>query len=264
LRHTRPSRGKKSLVIRKAEYVWTTVAYVIWPSGAQKLLEQSKPMNQPVDNFMGWESREGRLSSWVLLDDGDTDDTWSGGIVTQLDFTGDSDIKKSDGGDQGDDPTEYLAKKLQPVVPASLTASADVPTEMFSAASAEKHDGDDTGGDAEMSETIEAPANEVTTSAEGVVGDDAVGNCVTESTANVPVEASDAAEEDGEAGEDVDMAVAPEAPVDAPLEAHVEALDTNAVVVERTGGDTEAEVGGTVGKGDTPVSFDNPTQLAGA
>jgi len=68
-------------------------------------------MDQPVDNFMGWECREGRLNSYVLLDDGDDDSTWSGGIVTQLDFNGDSDIKKSDGGDQGDDPALYLAKK---------------------------------------------------------------------------------------------------------------------------------------------------------
>merc|ERR1712187_180641 len=41
------SRGKKNPVIRKSEYVWTTVAYVIWPAGAKKLLESAKPMNQP-------------------------------------------------------------------------------------------------------------------------------------------------------------------------------------------------------------------------
>jgi len=110
-KHNTGARGKKSSIVRRAEYVWTTVAYVLWPAGAKKLLERARPMDQPVDNFMGWESREGRLSSWVLLDAGDADDTWAGGIVTQLDFIGDSDIKKSDGGDQGDDPTEYLAKK---------------------------------------------------------------------------------------------------------------------------------------------------------
>merc|ERR1712151_1089594 len=99
----------KSPVLAKAEYVWTTVAYVIWPAGAKKLLERAQPMDQPVDNFMGWECREGRLNSFVLLDEGDTNDTWAGGIVTQLDFTGDSDIKKSDGGAQGDDPAAYLA-----------------------------------------------------------------------------------------------------------------------------------------------------------
>merc|ERR1711920_237433 len=60
----------------------------------------------------------GRLNSFVLLDDGDTNDVWAGGIVTQLDFLGDSDIKKSDGGDQGDDPTAYLAKKETASTPA--------------------------------------------------------------------------------------------------------------------------------------------------
>jgi len=110
-KHHKSARGRKNPVVRKAEYVWTTVAYVIWPKGAKKLLEKAKPLNQPVDNFMAWECRENRLSAWVLLDEGDDDETWAGGIVTQLDFNGDSDIKKSDGGDQGDDPTEYLAKK---------------------------------------------------------------------------------------------------------------------------------------------------------
>jgi len=105
-------RGKKSPIVRKAEYVWTTVAYVIWPKGAKKLLEKAQPMNQPVDNFMAWEARENRLDAYVLLDKGDTNDTWSGGIVTQVDFTGDSDIKKSDGGDQNDDPTVFLAEKM--------------------------------------------------------------------------------------------------------------------------------------------------------
>merc|ERR1711957_827682 len=110
-KHHKGARGKKSPILRKAVYVWTTVAYVLWPQGAKKLLETAQPMDQPVDNFMGWECREGRLNSYVLLDDGDDDSTWSGGIVTQLDFNGDSDIKKSDGGDQGDDPTLYLAQK---------------------------------------------------------------------------------------------------------------------------------------------------------
>jgi len=111
------TRGRKSAVIRKAEYVWTTVAYVLWPAGAKKLLEAAQPMNQPVDNFMAWECREGRLDAHVVLDEGDDNSTWSGGIVTQYDFENDSDVRKSDGGDQGHDPTEFLAK-----VP---TASAD-------------------------------------------------------------------------------------------------------------------------------------------
>lgn len=110
-KHMKAKGGRKSNIMRKAEYVWTTVAYVIWPTGAKKLLAQAKPMNQPVDNFMAWECREGRLDSFVLLDETDTDDTYSGGIVTQVDFANDSDIKKSDGGDQNDDATVFLAHK---------------------------------------------------------------------------------------------------------------------------------------------------------
>lgn len=110
-KHHKAARGKKNPVIRKSEYVWTTVAYVLWPAGAKKLLDRAKPMDQPVDNFMAWESRENRLEAYVLLDEGDTNDTFSGGIVAQVDFTGDSDIKKSDGGHQDDDPTLFLSSR---------------------------------------------------------------------------------------------------------------------------------------------------------
>jgi len=109
-KHLPKTKGRKSDIIRKAEYVWTTVAYVLWPEAAKKLLKAASPMNQPVDNFMAWECREGRLNSWVLLDKGDTDKTWAGGPAGQADFFGDSDILKSDGGDQGDDATAFLAK----------------------------------------------------------------------------------------------------------------------------------------------------------
>jgi len=93
--------------IRKVEYVWTTVAYIITPIAAQKLLQAATPMNQPVDNFMAWEASQGRLKSFVVLDVGDDDDCWSGGIVDQADFQGDSDIQKSDGGVQGDDVSAF-------------------------------------------------------------------------------------------------------------------------------------------------------------
>jgi len=109
-KHHKAQRGKKNDIIRKAEYVWTTVAYVIWPAGAKKLLDASKPLNQPVDNFMAWEASQGRLNSYVVLDEGDADGQWEGGIVAQCDFLGDSDIKKSDGGHQNDDPTAFLTK----------------------------------------------------------------------------------------------------------------------------------------------------------
>lgn len=93
--------------IRKVEYVWTTVAYIITPSAAKKLLHCATPMNQPVDNFMAWEASQGRLKSFVVLDEGDDDGLWAGGIVDQVDFQGDSDIQKSDGGVQGDDVSVF-------------------------------------------------------------------------------------------------------------------------------------------------------------
>jgi len=94
-------------LFRRAEYIWTTVAYVISQAGARKLLAAGVPLNQPVDNFMAWEANQGRLNSYVALDTKDDDNTWSGGIADQLDFAGDSDIKKSDGGHQGDDEKEF-------------------------------------------------------------------------------------------------------------------------------------------------------------
>ncbi|CAE7235363.1 COLGALT1 [Symbiodinium sp. CCMP2456] len=82
--------------VRKAEYVWTTVAYVLSQAGAKKLLlAASTSVNQPVDNFMAYEASQGKLNSYVCLDEGDEDSTWAGGIVDQFDFQGDSDIKKT-------------------------------------------------------------------------------------------------------------------------------------------------------------------------
>jgi len=172
-KHLKGARGKKkSPILRKAEYVWTTVAYVLWPQGAKKLLEAAQPMDQPVDNFMGWECREGRLNSYVLLDDGDDDSTWSGGIVTQLDFTGDSDIKKSDGGDQGDDPTLYLAKKAS-----SEAKAAEPDAEMEAGSEAKEAESDaeiEAGSEAKEAEADEETAAPATSQdAEMAVGSEA-------------------------------------------------------------------------------------------
>jgi len=114
-------KSKRHSYLRKAEYVWTTVAYVITQEGAKKLLAAGAPMDQPVDNFMAWEASQGRLNSYVAVDEGDDDDTWNGGIVDQVDFQGDSDIQKSDGGHQGDDEKQFA------VVPAGSQAASDAP-----------------------------------------------------------------------------------------------------------------------------------------
>eukprot|EP00928_Gymnodinium_smaydae_P053258 TRINITY_DN37294_c0_g1_i1.p1 TRINITY_DN37294_c0_g1~~TRINITY_DN37294_c0_g1_i1.p1 ORF type:complete len:384 (-),score=107.92 TRINITY_DN37294_c0_g1_i1:44-1195(-) len=95
-------------VLRAVEYVWTTVAYVLSPAGARKLLAAGSPVDQPVDNFMAWEACQRRLRSFVVLGEGDADELWNGGIADQFDFLGDSDIAKSDGGDQGDSMAEFI------------------------------------------------------------------------------------------------------------------------------------------------------------
>jgi GR25 family glycosyltransferase involved in LPS biosynthesis len=66
-RYLKSKPGRKNPIVRRVEYVWTTVAYVLWPEGARKLLKAASPMNQPVDNFMAWEAREGRLNRLCFL-----------------------------------------------------------------------------------------------------------------------------------------------------------------------------------------------------
>ena len=59
---------------------------------------------------MAAEACQGRLKSYVAMDKGDDDQIWAGGLVDQFDFQGDSDIKKSDGGVQGDSIQEFVVK----------------------------------------------------------------------------------------------------------------------------------------------------------
>ncbi|CAJ1401343.1 unnamed protein product [Effrenium voratum] len=61
-----PWRQKKRPGLYEAEYLWTTVAYVLWPHGAQKLLELL-PVDEPVDNFLGWQMAERRLFALAVV-----------------------------------------------------------------------------------------------------------------------------------------------------------------------------------------------------
>ena len=49
----------------ESEYVWTTVAYMIWPEGARVLLNRL-PIDQPVDNWMATSCAEGVLKSYCV------------------------------------------------------------------------------------------------------------------------------------------------------------------------------------------------------
>ena len=81
------------MFVRKAEYVFTAVAYLTTTIGARKLLPQGT-VDQPVGNCMAWEAAPGRLHSYVIIDKGDADDQWAGGVVRQC-WLGDRDVEAS-------------------------------------------------------------------------------------------------------------------------------------------------------------------------
>jgi len=58
-------RREVSRDLVEAEYVWTTVAYIIWPAGARLLLSRL-PVDQPVDNWMGGLNAAGDLKAYCV------------------------------------------------------------------------------------------------------------------------------------------------------------------------------------------------------
>jgi len=58
-------RREVSEELVESVYVWTTVAYIIWPSGARKLLSRL-PINEPVDNWMAGFAAEQELNSYCV------------------------------------------------------------------------------------------------------------------------------------------------------------------------------------------------------
>lgn len=58
-----PWRREVGPVLVEAEYVWTTVAYLIWPRCAKYLLEQL-PVDQPVDNWMACLCADQKVKSY--------------------------------------------------------------------------------------------------------------------------------------------------------------------------------------------------------
>jgi len=58
-------RREVSRDLVESEYVWTTVAYVIWPAGARLLLSKL-PVDQPVDNFMALACASGELKAYCV------------------------------------------------------------------------------------------------------------------------------------------------------------------------------------------------------
>lgn len=58
-------RREISADVVEAEYVWTTVGYIIWPAGARVLLSRL-PVDQPVDNWMATACAAGALKSYCV------------------------------------------------------------------------------------------------------------------------------------------------------------------------------------------------------
>merc|ERR1711874_691428 len=61
-----PWRRKVTAGLYEAEYLWTTVGYILWPRGARKLLELL-PVDCPVDNFMAWQMATQRLQGFAVV-----------------------------------------------------------------------------------------------------------------------------------------------------------------------------------------------------
>merc|ERR1712224_657183 len=57
--------AKVSPGLQEAEYLWTTVCYVLWPEGARKLLA-TLPVDEPIDNFMAWQVASRRVCALAV------------------------------------------------------------------------------------------------------------------------------------------------------------------------------------------------------
>merc|ERR1719469_1255170 len=58
-------RREVSPELVESEYVWTTVAYMVWPSCARKLLSQL-PVSEPVDNWMAGLCAAGEVKAYCV------------------------------------------------------------------------------------------------------------------------------------------------------------------------------------------------------
>merc|ERR1712194_131416 len=56
-------RRQISANLVESEYVWTTVAYIVWPSGARKFLSKL-PIDGPVDNWMAGLNAAGYVNAY--------------------------------------------------------------------------------------------------------------------------------------------------------------------------------------------------------
>uniref|UniRef100_A0A7S2IZV6 Glycosyl transferase family 25 domain-containing protein n=1 Tax=Zooxanthella nutricula TaxID=1333877 RepID=A0A7S2IZV6_9DINO len=52
-------------VLMEPSFVWTTVGYVIWPAAAKTLLRML-PLDMPVDNFLAWHIKQGKIRAFSM------------------------------------------------------------------------------------------------------------------------------------------------------------------------------------------------------
>jgi len=58
-------RREVSRHVVESHYVWTTVAYIVWPLGARKMLSKL-PVNEPVDNWMAGLCAENDIKAYCV------------------------------------------------------------------------------------------------------------------------------------------------------------------------------------------------------
>ncbi|CAE8625779.1 unnamed protein product [Polarella glacialis] len=67
LGYSQASEWKRELSpeLVQSEYVWTTVAYLVWPAGAKLLLDRL-PVNEPVDNWMAALAAQDEIKAYCV------------------------------------------------------------------------------------------------------------------------------------------------------------------------------------------------------
>lgn len=106
-------RREISADVVEAEYVWTTVGYIVWPAAAELMLSML-PINQPVDNWMAQLCASGKMKSYCVRPK----------LIRQSDaWNCGSDIRHSDESYWGPD-SDIMHSETVPVPPTNPLARA--------------------------------------------------------------------------------------------------------------------------------------------
>lgn len=61
----RGTRKKAGKALMEPFFIWTTVGYLVYPATARQLLKM-RPLDMPVDNFLGWHIKEGVVKAYSV------------------------------------------------------------------------------------------------------------------------------------------------------------------------------------------------------